>query len=1058
MVLALAFAGIAPAIAQDEPPDPPDRFEGRELPQSVANLKLASPLTADGVNLDSLWRGAIDSVDPNRIIVRLRTDAVADLGDVSGGRQSSHKKTVEREQDAFISRVLSIDPSASVLARTQIVLNAVFLDVDMAAMADLAADPAVVRIAPVGNYELVLSDTVPYIGATAVQNMGYDGSGVKVAVLDTGIDYTHANLGGSGNPADYLANDPAIIEAGTFPTAKVVDGYDFVGPNWVGGPATPPLSPDPDPLDLGGHGTHVADIIGGIGGVAPGVDLYAVKVCSDISTACSGVALIQAMEFSLDPDGDGKTKDRVDIINMSLGSLYGQPFDDDLSLAVDNATALGVLTVAAAGNAGDEPFIVDSPGAAHTAIAVAQTHVPSAFLPRYEITAPAGIAGFYDAVFQPWSAPLVAAISAPVLYGDGGGGNLNGCAAFTPGSLAGHIVLVDRGACFFSDKIRNIEGGGGLIGIIGLVAPGAPFPGGFGGGPPIGIPGYMISQLDSNIIKSGLPGTEITFDPSVGVPLISSVVSSSGRGPQLQDFSIKPDIAAPGASVSAQAGTGNGVTPFGGTSGATPMISGAAALLLDGFDNHRGNGNGAQIGPLEMKALLMNNTELNIINNLPDTTLAAIARIGGGEVRVDRAFVAPVAAWDDGAFSGGLSFGYVDVADGTVSLTRTVRIRNYENIRRTLTITPTFRFANDVANGAVTVSAPSNVLVKQGLGRDTLFDVTITINGSLLRDNSMNSGSNGANPGPITEQEYDGYLILEDVDPGHPFQLTIPWHVLPRKAARVVPSTTSLAGGGFPEVVGLNNTGVGTAQNDAFSLLLIDEDLPEGGRGEQAPTPDIAAVGINTFPVPAFFCSAEESFIWAFSVNTHERQTHSVSPGIFWFDLDTDQDGTPDHAVFNYDLAGLGSIADGRNVTWAAPYVNFPNEIGPQSAFFFTEHSTVTGNTVLYICGEQVGLTGTDLLATNVDVYPQALDIYFGGPGDVTEMVTVTPLGEQYFGLPNDIPGNTNDPAGLLVFDFGAFPGNTAELGLLLNTNGDRGGGARGGATEATESLLFLVP
>src|SRR5690606_27820043 len=96
-----------------------------------------------------------------------------------------------------------------------------------------------------------------------VRTFGYDGSGVSVAVLDSGIDYTHAKLGGTGNVFEFENNDPTIIEPGTFPTAKVVGGYDFTGSVWPNGPE----APDPDPIDdgpEGGHGTHVADIIGGL--------------------------------------------------------------------------------------------------------------------------------------------------------------------------------------------------------------------------------------------------------------------------------------------------------------------------------------------------------------------------------------------------------------------------------------------------------------------------------------------------------------------------------------------------------------------------------------------------------------------------------------------------------------------------------------------------------------------------------------------------------------------------------------------------------------------------
>ena len=215
--------------------------------------------------------------------------------------------------------------------------------------------------------------------------------------------------------------------------------------------------------------------------------------------------------------------------------------------------------------------------------------------------------------------------------------------------------------------------------------------------------------------------------------------------------------------------------------------------------------------------------------------------------------------------------------------------------------------------------------------------------------------------------------------------------------------------------------------------------------------PDIRAVGINTFPVPAFFCSAEESFLWAFAVNTWEPQSHLL-PVSHQISLDTDQDGTFDYVVLNRDVS-FSSLTDGRQLSWVLNLAT-----GSASAFFFAEHATNTGNTIMLICGEQIGLTGTDMLATSVDMEVFAQDWYFGGEGDLVQGLTVTPLGEQFYGVPNDVTGMAYDPAGLAVFDFGPFPGNTPELGLMLVTNGDRGGGARGGATAATEALLFTVP
>ena len=182
---------------------------------------------------------------------------------------------------------------------------------------------------------------------------------------------------------------------------------------------------------------------------------------------------------------------------MSLGSNYGQPFDDDLSQAVEGATALGILTVASAGNSADKPYISGTPGATPSALSVAQTQVPSAGLQLIDVDG-----ALYPAVFQPWSVAPAGIIAGPVQYGDGAGGNLNGCAPFAPASLTGLVVLVDRGACNFSAKISNVSQAGGVVGIIGLVAPGAPFSGGDGGERPIDIPGYMIDQADSNAIKA----------------------------------------------------------------------------------------------------------------------------------------------------------------------------------------------------------------------------------------------------------------------------------------------------------------------------------------------------------------------------------------------------------------------------------------------------------------------------------------------------------------------------------------------------------------------------
>jgi subtilisin family serine protease len=960
---------------------------------------------------------------PRQVIVRLASQPVSQAAarGASLAEQNSELSKVENQQRDVIGKALALDSNARVLATVQKALNAVLLEIDASALYALAAEPAVVSIKPVRDYEMDLSETVPYIGATALHNIGLDGAGIRVAVLDSGIDYTHFALGGSGNPADYTGNNPTIIEPGTFPTAKVVGGYDFVGNQWTGGTGSPPLLPDPDPLDDGtgaGHGTHVSDIIGGKLGVAPAADLYGVKVCSSVSTACSGVALIQGMDFALDPNNDGDVSDHVDVVNMSLGSLYGQAFDDDLSTAVNNATAVGVLSVTAAGNGSDKPYVLDTPSAELTAMSVAQTSVPSAVQPVLTIVSPASISGDFQAVFQPWSAPLTTLIEAPVQYGDGAGGNLNGCAAFAPGLLAGKIVLVDRGVCNFSDKISNIATGNGLIGIIGLIAPGDPFEGGFGGGTPPTIPGYMISQALSNRIKSQLAtGVTVRFDPASGIPLVMHMVGSSSRGPAMLTNLIKPDIGAPGASVSAIVGTGTGTGPFGGTSGATPMVSGSAALLMQAFPDRK---------PSEIKSLLMNTAETNIMNSPAffGGRLAPITRIGGGEVRVDRAYASPAAAWDAEALTGSLSFGFYDVTQKHVNLYREVMVKNYTDHGIWYNIQPTFRFDEDANSGAVEVKTPRKVFVPAH--KTAKFKVLLTVRGNALPAWAMNSGSLGSDGNSLTGMEFDGYIWLVDAKNADN-NIHLAWQVLPRKSGNVqFKKKTSV----------LTNKGVGTTTVESYSLIGVSDNLPEGGMGEGNPTPDLRYVGYATFPVPAGFCGPADSFVMAFAANTWERQTHANAPASFEFDLDVDQDGTFDYEVFTFDFSLSGSISDGRNLTWVVDL-----STGIATAFFFTDHETNSGNTVLLFCGDQIGMDATDFF-TPIDITAGVRDWYNSGHlTDQLTGITIAPLGEQFLGVfdAGGVGATTLGPGDkdkLTVLDYGPLWNNTETGLLMLNRNG----------------------
>ena len=1005
------------------------------------------------------------------VLLRLSGESVA------GSDESRSREQVLAEQAALINRVLATSPNAEVVASMQLSTNAVVLRVDATDLPKLARDTGIVRVVGVSDYRLDLSETVPYIGASTAQQFGARGQGVRIAVIDSGIDYTHKALGGPGTQAAYEAawaplpasapfipvvapgtgylvvNDPGTTaDDGLFPSAKVIGGYDFVGESW---PNTG-LLPDPDPIGapdattFGGHGTHVADIIAGKLGVAPAAKLYAVKVCSAPATSCSGVALLQGLDFALDPNGDGRIRDRVDIVNMSLGSSYGQPFDDDLSFAVDNASKVGVLTVASAGNSADKQFITGSPAAASSALSVAQTEVPSATLQLMTLLAP--ITGERGAVFQPWSVPLSTTIEGPVFYPAAGGKRIgcadaNGTNPYAPGELAGKIVLIDRGTCSFSLKIANVAAAGGILGIIGLITPDAPFGGAFGGGTQT-IPGYMISQADANVLRTGT--ATVRFSPTNQASLAGSLASTSSRGPRFDDNIVKPEIGAPGASVSADSGGFTATSAFGGTSGAAPMVTGAAAILKSARPF---------LSPREIKQLLINTAETDVYQPssassvLPDQ-LAPITRIGGGEVRVDRALFSPVFVHDvtGDAVSkiyGAMSFGYLDASKTNHVFTRKLEVENRSFLPLLYQVKANARYQDDVDTGAVKMTvSPSSIVVMPF--SSTKVTVKLSVDGSKLRNNLMNSGAGGNAIGPLTANEYDGYVVFK----GYHHEVSMPWHILPRKSADV---KATLVAGKLPPIdpnvgigtVKLKNQGVGDAQIFAYSALGTGTDTPSGGPGLGEPNPSIRVAAVNTFLTPAGqICSVNPNFVWEFVFNMYERKATPVGT-IHEVDLDVNGDGLDDFAVINQDVSGITTITDGRQVS---SVINLAT--GASIARFFVEHATNSSNVILRVCGSDMGLTQAAIGRPMTANY-YAYSWYFGGETSYLGPFKVTPFGEEYTA---SVPGDvlTYNQSGDLSFtQWPLFTGTDPHAGVLLINNSDFGAASRGGATAATEGLYL---
>ncbi|MFQ5874419.1 MAG: S8 family serine peptidase, partial [Dehalococcoidia bacterium] len=488
------------------------------------------------------------------------------LAVLDGEAQKAYVASLEQSQ-SDLKPVLEA-AGARILYEYQIVFNGLAVLVDRTKLVEITSLPGVRGAHLAQTVSLALDNSVPFIfGGKTNAELGVDGSGVTIAVIDTGIDYTHAGLGGSGVPADYAANDPTIIEAGTFPTAKVIGGTDLVGEFYDAGcpPADEGIKcsripdPDPDPLDLHGHGSHVSGIAAGIGtsfvspGVAPEASLLAVKVFALGST--STAVIVAALEFAADPNQDGDVSDAVDVINMSLGSPYGRDTSPD-TVASNAAVDLGIIVVASAGNDGDLPYSTGSPAAASKAISVAASNDPGVGIQFLKVS------GTVDGVADRDDYVAVEAAFTPPLSGVGlkegltefvgeacDVGGPGGPNPFPPGELTGKIPLIVRGACRFDEKILNVEEAGAIAAVIYNNRLGAG-PIVMGGDPIVEIPGFMIGNPDGVAIQAALgPQTTFTLDPENFLPLPNRLAEFTSSGPRFVDSALKPDISAPGVSI-----------------------------------------------------------------------------------------------------------------------------------------------------------------------------------------------------------------------------------------------------------------------------------------------------------------------------------------------------------------------------------------------------------------------------------------------------------------------------------------------------------------------------
>jgi len=515
------------------------------------------------------------------------------------------------------------------------------------------------------------------------------GANSTVAIIDTGIDYTHADFGGPGTTAAYQTALATDTVTPTYPDpSKILGGFDFAGDAYDGAdPAHSTPAPDPNPLDCDSHGTHVAGIIAGYGenpdgskftgnyatlptspsayqalfrigpGMAPEAQLYAYKVfgCQG-STNLIGAAIDRAE----DPNQDNNMSDHVDVINMSLGSDFDSPQDGD-SVLSNAASQLGISVVVAAGNGGDLYDVAGAPGNAQRVIGVAASVDAYSQIDTLHATVNSVTKtyGAQRSVAYDWANK--ADLSGNVVKLTDAN-NLNGCDPISQ-NLTGEIVFLewtDNDAtrrCGSAARSQNAKNAGAIGAILGEDE--ETFAAGIAGSADIPVVQVVKSAADEIRTALNASQTVAVTGTSAGdfSQLITAnddkVASFSSRGIR-EAGDLKPDVSGVGASVfSAGMGTGNQGISDSGTSMATPMVAGLAALIRS--QNSSWN-------PEEVKADIMNTADDLFTGDSHTGTKYAPNRVGAGLIDAKAALDNPVLAYvtdDPGAVSA--SFGPLGV-------------------------------------------------------------------------------------------------------------------------------------------------------------------------------------------------------------------------------------------------------------------------------------------------------------------------------------------------------------------------------------------------------------
>ena len=742
---------------------------------------------------------------------------------------------VAAEQGPLRSHLAAL--GVPVLSTYGTVANGFLVSARPSDIAHLATLPGVAEVVAAPNHRLALADAVPHIGADRVAaTLGFDGRGVTIGVIDTGIDYFHAAFGGPGTADAYGGDDHAAVEAGTFPTAKVVGGYDFAGSQYTGAGAA---VPDEDPVDENGHGTHVAGIAAGgawggrHGGVAPGARLVALKVFgANGSTNLAYDAIEWAVEAKLGLDVPGHAAS-VDVLNLSLGSAWASTSSFEERL-IDRAVAAGIVVVGAAGNDGDVAFVTGGPGLAPSAIGVASSVGPGQLGDRVQ----AIVDGAVEDIEALESHPSLAVRMAGIGRLQGQAIWLGrGCAADAlPADVGGRVALILRGGCTFREKIIRAAAAGAVAAVVvddggGLVPMGAD-------GTPVAIPAYMIGAAAGQRLRAELDTgavVEIRLDGAFNgrfprTSLVDTVSGFSSRG-VTRGGTFKPDLAAPGSAIRAPAvGTGDRAAVLSGTSMAAPMIAGSAAVVIQALAaaGHRlqGDVTGGGITPLDVRTVLMSTafTDLKRLD-AAELAVAPFALRGAGRVALEDAVRARTLLRAVGG-SGALSFGALAAAT-TWSGSLPFELRNLSDAPRRYVLSVVASGPGEATPGVRFALSEPEMAV--GPGATAGARLLAEIVPSELERYALRGGASAMNgDGLLDAAERDAYVVATEIGAsGLPLDggdvVRLPVWVFARGASDLEASATATVPEGTTETsVEVANAGAQSGRCEVFAHLATD--------------------------------------------------------------------------------------------------------------------------------------------------------------------------------------------------------------------------------------------